>query len=200
MSGRWEDLVLVGRIARPHGIRGQVVVNPETDFVEDRFAVGATLVTRGPSGEQTLTISSFRVQGGRPVVGFEGFGRIEDVEELAGRELRVPEDTLQPLQPGSFYHHELIGCVVELVEGTAIGEVERVEGGMGGSLLVVGGGAGEILVPLADAICVDIDVAAKRIRIDPPEGLLDLNEVRHRHDLPAHGRGRPGGRSGQPGN
>jgi 16S rRNA processing protein RimM len=193
----WEDLVLVGRIARPHGIRGQVVINPETDFVGERFRAGATMQTRGATGDATLTISTARIQGGRPIVGFEGLTRIEDVERLAGQELRVPEGELQPLEPGRFYHHQLVGCAVETVQGEAVGQVDRVEGGAGGSRLVVVGRRGEILVPLATEICIEIDVAAKRIRIDPPDGLLDLNEVRHRHDFSADGGGRAGRRDRQ---
>jgi 16S rRNA processing protein RimM len=194
----WDDMVLVGKVARPHGIRGQVIVNPETDFIDDRFRVGATLWIR--DGQMApLTVTSFRVQGGRPVVGFDGFERIEDVERLAGHELRVPEDTLRPLEPGRYYHHQLVGCEVETASGEPVGVVERVEGGTGGSRLVITGTHGEVLIPLATAICVDIDVAAKRIRINPPDGLLDLNEVRHRHDLSADGRGRPRGRRHQPG-
>ena len=64
----WDQMVLVGRIARPHGVRGQVIINPETDFVEDRFSVGATLWTRSGSGDVTLTIETARVLKGRPVV------------------------------------------------------------------------------------------------------------------------------------
>lgn len=203
----WDDMVLVGRIARPHGIRGHVFVNPETDFIEDRFRAGAVLWTRGAADPEALTISAARVQGGRPVVAFEGFARIEDVERLAGQELRVPETSLQPLEPGTFYHHALVGCRVETLGGEPVGEVARVEGGAGNSRLAIAGERGEILVPLATEICVEIDVAAKRIRIDPPEGLLDLNEtgraasdeVRHRHHLSAHGRGRPRGGRSQPG-
>jgi 16S rRNA processing protein RimM len=195
----WEDLVLVGRIARPHGIRGQVVIHPETDFVEERFRPGARMQTRGTTGEETLTISTARVQSGRPIVGFEGCTRIDDVERLAGQELRVPEEELQALEPGRFYHHQLVGCAVETVRGEALGRVERVEGGVGGSRLIVGGQRGEILIPLAAEICVEIDVASKRVRIDPPEGLLDLNEVRHRHDLSADGGGRAGRRGRRPG-
>ena len=195
----WEDLVLVGRIARPHGLRGQVVVNPETDFVEQRFRPGATLHTRGAAGDRTRTISTARVHGGRPIVGFEGLTRIEDVERLSGQELRVPEEELQALAPGQFYHYQLAGCVVETLHGEYVGEVDRVEGGAGGSRLVVGGPRGEVLVPLAADICVEIDVATKRIRIDPPEGLLDLNEVRHRHDLSADGGSGAGRRHRQPG-
>jgi len=168
-------MVLVGRVARPHGIRGQVIVNPDTDFVEDRFRVGAQYWTRSARGDEQLTVTSARVQNGRPVVGFEGFSSIEDVERLAGLELRVPEDDLQPLEAGMYYHHQLIGCAVETVGGDRVGDVVRVDGGAAGSLLVVNGGRGEVLVPLASGICVEIDVEAKRIRIDPPDGLLDVN-------------------------
>ena len=173
---RWEEMILVGRVARPHGIRGQVVVNPETDFVENRFAAGATLWTQAGHGHERLVVATMRVQNGRPIVGFEGFERTEDVERLAGIELRVPAESLQKLEDGTFYQFELVGCAVETTSGARVGEVARVDGGAGGSLLAIDGPRGEILIPLAVDICVEIDVTAKRIRIDPPEGLLELNE------------------------
>ena len=175
MRPAWDDMVLVGRVARPHGIRGQVIVNPETDFVEDRFRSGATFHTRSVRGEEQLIVTTARVQNGRPVIGLEGFSSIEDVERLAGLELRVPEDELQPLDAGTYYHHQLIGCAVETVGGERVGEVVRVNGGAAGSLLEVDGPRGEVLIPLAVEICVEIDVDRKRIRIAPPEGLLDVN-------------------------
>src|SRR3954467_2801909 len=107
----WDDLVLVGRIARPHGLKGQVVVNPETDFAEERFAPGATLWTRSDRGDEQLVVASARMQGARPVIGFDGFERIEDAERLAGLELRVPEGSLQALGQGVYYQHQLVGCV-----------------------------------------------------------------------------------------
>jgi 16S rRNA processing protein RimM len=174
----WDDMVLVGRIARPHGVRGQVIVNPETDFVDDRFVSGATMWVRSGQGEESLTIASARVQNGRPVIAFEGFSSIEDVERLAGLELRVPEDSLQALAEGMYYQHQLVGCAVETTDAVRVGEVIRVEGGAGGSLLAVRGAQGEVLIPFAQHICVEIDVVARRIRIDPPDGLLELNEKR----------------------
>jgi len=169
-------MVLVGRIARPHGLRGQVIVTPETDFVEDRFVNGATMWARSDRGDEALIITSARVQNGRPVIGFAGFSSIEDAGRLAGLELRVPEETLQALGEGVYYQHQLVGCEVETVAGTLVGEVSRVDGGAAGSLLAVRGARGEVLIPLAQHICVEIDVVAKRIRIDPPDGLLELNE------------------------
>jgi 16S rRNA processing protein RimM len=171
-------MVLVGRIARPHGLRGQVVVTPETDFVEDRFRAGAMLWTRSSGGDEVLTISTVRVQNGRPVIGLEGFATIEEVERLAGLELRVPEEALKPLADGSYYVHQLVGCVVETAGGQRVGQVARVEAGSGTSVLAIDGPRGEVLVPLAADICVEVDVAGRRIRIEAPEGLLELNQGR----------------------
>lgn len=181
----WDGLVLVGTIARPHGLKGQVAINPETDFAEERFAVGETLWTKRSEEIESLTVETVRFHAGRPIVGFEGRSRIEDVEALAGVQLWVPAGSLKPLDPGTYYEHQLVGCLVETVDGEQVGEVARVEGGAAGSLLVVTGARGEVLVPLAAHICVEVDVDARRIRIDPPAGLLELNEIRRRHDLPA---------------
>ena len=172
----WDRLVLVGRISRPHGIRGQVIVAPETDFVEERFRTGATFWTRSDRGYEVLKVGSARVQNGRPVIGFEGFEKIEDVERLAGLDLRVPEDSLLPLDTGAYYVHDLVGCAVETISGESVGEVKRVDGGAGASVLSVEGRRGEVLVPLAADICVEVDIAGRRIRINPPAGLLELNE------------------------
>jgi 16S rRNA processing protein RimM len=195
----WDDMALIGRIVRPHGLRGDVVVHPETDFIEERFQPGASFWTRSAAGDEELTIRTARVHGGRPVVGFEHVSTVEQAEDLVGRELRVPEETLQPLGEGMYYLHQLEGCLVVTRGGEETGIVRKVEGGIGGSHLVIDGTRGEILVPLADEICVEVDVAAKRIVIEPPEGLLDLNEVRRGDDLPADGARRPRGRRRQPG-
>jgi 16S rRNA processing protein RimM len=169
-------MAVVGRIARAHGIRGQVIVNVDTDFPELRFRPGAELFIRRGSGTvEALTLTTVRFQRDRPVVGFAGVDRIDTAEALAGLELRVPIDRLAPLPEGSFYHHDLVGCQVETQSGERIGRVTGIEGTTTGSRLVVEGARGEILVPLAAPICTTIDPSAKRIVIDPPEGLLDLN-------------------------
>jgi 16S rRNA processing protein RimM len=158
----WNAMAVVGRIARAHGIRGQVIVNLETDFPDERFKPGATLFA-APGGTITpLRLTSVRFQRGRPVIGLQGVETMNDAEQLAGLELRVPIDALAPLPAGTFYHHDLVGCRVVTESGQDVGIVERVEGTMGGSRLVVDD-------------CRTIDVAGKRVVIDPPEGLLDLN-------------------------
>jgi 16S rRNA processing protein RimM len=181
----WNDMVLVGRVGRPNGIRGQVAINTETDFAEDRFTPGAVFWTR--EGGEQLVVAAVRFQNGKPIVGFEGITSPEDAERLRGAELRVPEDALPPLEAGVYYHHQLEGCVVETVAGERLGVVTRVDGGVGGSLLVLDGPKGEVLIPLAVDICVDIDVAARSIRVAPPEGLIEVNEPAERKERP----GRP---------
>jgi 16S rRNA processing protein RimM len=168
-------MALVGRIARAHGNRGQVILNLETDFPEARFCPAAELfVTRG-TGVERLTLTSVRFHGGRPIVGVAGVESMDAAEALAGLELRVPVDQLASLPEGTFYRHDLVGCRVETRGGDPVGVVREVEGTLGESRLVVAGGGGEVLIPLASEICTAIDPAAKRIVIDPPEGLLELN-------------------------
>src|SRR5580765_2311411 len=164
----------VGRIARAHGIRGQVIVSLDTDFPEERFRPGAELFIERNGAIQTLTLTSVRFHRDRPVIGIAGVETMNDAEALAGCELRVPVDRLAPLPGGTFYRHDLIGCRVETPAGELVGTVENVEGTLSGSRLVVAAASrGEVLIPLVAKICIAVDPAAKRIVIDPPEGLLD---------------------------
>jgi 16S rRNA processing protein RimM len=179
----WDEMAVVGRIARPHGIRGQVVVNLETDYPHERFQPGAEFFVARKVGDgpqavpERLVIATVRFHNERPVIGFEGVSDMNQATTLAGRELRIPVDQLTPLPPETFYRHDLVGCAVDKADGSHVGEVTDVEGTLGGSRLVVATGRGEVLVPLAAEICRSIDVAGKRIVIDPPEGLLELNRT-----------------------
>ena len=165
----WSDMALVGRIARAHGIRGQVIVNLETDFPEERFQPGAELFVERAGRVEPLTITTVRFQGERPVIGLRGVETMNDAEALAGHELRVPVDRLAALPADTFYRHDLIGCRVETTTGAEVGIVDEVEGTVGRSRLIVKGANGEIQVPLVSEIC--------RV-IDPPDGLIDANARR----------------------
>lgn len=174
----WDDLVVVGRIARAHGNRGQVIVDAQTDFPDERFKPGSVLLIRKGDTTGSLTVENVRFHRGRPILGLVGVGTMDAAEALAGTELRVRPDALHPLPPGSFYHHDLIGCAVETPQGERIGEVASVEGDAAGSRLVVRGRIGEVLIPLVEGICVGVDTAARKVVVEPPEGLLDLNVTR----------------------
>jgi 16S rRNA processing protein RimM len=171
----WDAMATVGRVARTHGRFGRVIVNPETDFPESRFRAGQVLWLRRGGRVEALTIEVVRFHQGRPIVGFGGVGSMMDAEALAGAELRVPVADLAPLADGQYYRHDLVGCRVTTRGGETVGVVVRVDGGWHGSHLVVDRGGRELLVPLADEICVRIDPASREIVIDPPEGLLDLD-------------------------
>ena len=108
---------------------------------------------------------------------FVGVADIDAADALAGTELRVPRGRLAALPEGSFYRHDLVGCQVETAGGLVLGPVSTVEGEAVGSRLVVDTAAGAVLVPLAAPICTTIDIARKRIVIDPPDGLIELNQV-----------------------
>ena len=176
MPPDWDRMALVGRIARAHGIRGQVIVNLETDFPEERFQPGAELFVNRAGLVEPVTVTTVRFHRERPVIGLRGIDDMSAATGLAGSELRVPVERLAQLPLGAFYRHDLIGCRVETRAGRQVGLVTDVEGTMEGSRLVVEAPRGEVLVPFVAAICTTIDPAGKRIVIDPPDGLLEVNE------------------------
>jgi 16S rRNA processing protein RimM len=175
VTGAWDDLVLVGRVARPHGHKGAVIVNPDTDFPEERFRAGATVWMLRRGAPAPVVIREARLHQGRPVLMFDGVDSMDAAEELRDAELRVPESDLQSLPEGAYYHFQLAGCEVVTAAGEAVGVVTRVEGDAGGQRLVVEAPGGEVLVPFATSICTAIDVEGRRIVIDPPAGLLEVN-------------------------
>jgi 16S rRNA processing protein RimM len=172
-----DDLLLVGTVARPHGNRGGVIVNLATDFAADRFKVGEVLVVgslAGPATGVPRRILEARFHHGRPVIRLEGIESMDEAERLAGAALRMPAAAIGPLPEGTYYRHDLVGCEVHDVRGTLIGRVTRVEGTLERSHLVVPRQGGEAMIPLVDGICVSVDIAGRRVVVDPPEGLLDL--------------------------
>ena len=174
----WDAMISVGRIARPHGNAGRVVINPDTDFAEERFGAGNVVYVRRGGDVESLVIRDVRFHRGRPIVGFDGVGTIPGAEGLANAEVRVPAEAAGGLPAGTFYYHELIGCRVETVGGRAVGTVVSIEGGGEAHRLVIEGVSAEVQVPLAAPICVRIDPRERLITLDPPEGLLDLNRSR----------------------
>jgi 16S rRNA processing protein RimM len=166
-----DELLLVGRVARPHGIRGQVIVNPETDFPEDRFRIGQVLLVGPADRPVEREINEVRFHQGRPILALAGVQTMDDAEVLAGADLWVPQAALDPLPPGTYYRHDLIGCEVRDTLDRTIGRVTAVEGTLDRSHLVIDG---DVMLPLVDGICLQVDMAARRIVVDPPEGLIEL--------------------------
>ncbi len=176
------DLILVGRVARAHGNKGQVIVNPETDFPGDRFAEGNVLVVDHGGHQVERRIASVRFQQGRPILALEGVGTMNDAEALAGAELKVPVSALAPLPGGTYYRHDLVGCEVMTKDGQVVGTVTGVEGPIGRSLLVVAAKMGEVMIPLVQGIVTNVDVGNRRVVVDPPDGLVDVNSAARTSD------------------
>lgn len=175
MTVPWDDMAVVGRVARTHGNRGHVVVDPETDFPEDRFRTGSVVHVRRHGRVEALTVTNARFHRGRPIIGLKGIQTMSDAEALVSAELRVPPEVLHALPSGVFYRHDLVGCSVRTTDGREIGRVKDVEGPVGGSRLVVASDRGDVLIPMASEICVGIDIVGRAIVVEPPEGLLELN-------------------------
>jgi 16S rRNA processing protein RimM len=170
-------MISVGRVIRPQGNRGEVVIAPETDFGTERFGPGAELCRLDDGAVKPLRVAESREMRGRWVVAFEGISSIDAAERLRDAELRIPAEALHALGESTYYVHDLVGCEVRTAAGGRVGSVERVELATTPPLLVVCGppAEGEVLVPLVETICRRVDIAARRIEIDPPDGLIELN-------------------------
>ena len=168
--------VVVGRIARPFGRRGEVVVEPLTEDPRRFFDLAAAEV--GPAGGDGVrrTLDSVRIHKGRPVVRFSGVTDISGAESLRASEVRIRPSERAPLSESRYYHDDLVGCRAESREGEPLGEIIAVEDTAGPSLLVLRTPAGsEDLVPFVEALCVVVDIERARVVLDLPEGLLGLN-------------------------
>lgn len=171
----WDRMVLVGVMARTHGIRGEIVVNLATDFAEERFQPGARLFARRPNAApELLNVTGVRFHQGRPLLTLRGLESIDDAEKYAGTEIRIAPEDQGELPDGMFFHSDLVECAVVTADGEPVGTVTAVQGEGAASRLVVTGRRGEILIPLADDIC-RVDLEKRIITVTPPDGLLELN-------------------------
>jgi len=175
-----ETMVTVGRIVRPHGLKGEVVVEPTSDFAAERFKAGSVLQWQRLGQPVPVTVVESRDFKGRWVVRLEGVTTISEAEALRGLDLEIPADARRALKAGAYYMDELEGCEVVTSAGEVVGQVISVDSAIGTPVLVVRAEGGEVLVPLAEEICRVVDPAGKRIVIDPPAGLLELNRTARR--------------------
>lgn len=172
-----DELISIAEIARPQGLRGEVIAEMLTDFPE-RFARLKRVWSYRPGSADAevreMTVERTWLHKGRVVLKLSGYDDMTSAETLRGVRLAVTRDELVALPPDTYYDFELIGCEVATVSGERVGRVAGVEHYGAAPLLRIDAGGREALVPMALSICTEIDTANKRIVIDPPEGLLDL--------------------------
>lgn len=175
MSRAFDDLVAIGRVVKPQGRHGEVAVESFSDQPQ-RFPSLRTAYVPGPAGEaRAVTVTSCWPHKGRFVLKLQGVDSIDEAERYRGLELRIGEEELAPLPPGSYYHHQLRGLRAFDPQGAELGEVAEVMTGAGEApVLVVRGRRGELLIPLAETFVHDVDLMGGRLVATPPEtGVAD---------------------------
>jgi len=172
----------VARILRPHGRRGEVAAEILTDFPERLTRLHSAALWDGRAQPRSVAIRKCwisRSRGGQAIFHFEGSDSISTAEKLVGLEVQIALSERMSLPAGSHYISDLIGCEIRESSGAALGRVRDVqftgEDVAGTPLLVVDSPRGELLIPLAQEICVRVDTPARRIEVVLPEGLADLN-------------------------
>ena len=165
---------MVGRIGRPHGVRGEVTVEVRTDDPDLRFVPGAVLRT-DPAERGPLTVAARRWHRDVLLLTLEGVESREAAEEVRNTELLVEVADLPALEdPDDFYDHQLVGLSARLADGSALGEVAAVRHEGADLLVIRRPDGGELLVPFVTAIVPTVDLDGGFVVVDPPEGLLEL--------------------------
>ena len=165
-----EPTVVVGKITRAHGLRGEVTILPLTDN-PDRFSVGNELSLEDG---RTLTIAASRNNGARLLVTFAGVADRTAAEALRGRMLVVPESALPTLPEGTYWPHELEGCEVVTDAGRVLGRISDVVANPANDIWVTTTpDGGEVLLPAIRQVIAEVDVAGRRILVHEVEGLTD---------------------------
>jgi 16S rRNA processing protein RimM len=168
--------VSIARIVRARGIRGEVVADSYSDFPE-RFSRLKHVWLEFPNGSRVLyPLERAWEHKGRPVLKLGGVDTMSAAETLVGAWVQVGDADTVELPKDTYFDHDLTGCLVEDPEGRVLGSVVEVLRLSGNHQLIVRGESREFMVPLTGAMCREISVSAKRIVVDLPEGLIDLNE------------------------
>ena len=169
-------LVAVGEVLRPHGLGGELRVRALTDRPEERFGQLRACVLWEPEHDrrETCRIAACRFEGDALLIKVEGIDSPERARVLTGRLLAVDRAEALPPPEGSFYPWQMEGASVLTPDGRVVGHFARVESGGAQPLWVVTDGGRERLIPAVPEIVLEVNVAERRIVIDPPEGLLEL--------------------------
>ncbi|HZC08727.1 MAG TPA: ribosome maturation factor RimM [Mycobacterium sp.] len=169
--------LIVGRVAKAHGVTGELVVDVRTDDPELRFAPGAMLRTKASDrGEHNYVVTAVRPHGNRLLLRLEGVADRDAADALRGSLFVIDSEDLPPIdESDTYYDHQLEGLLVRTTGGRDIGTVAEVLHTAGGELLAVDrADAGELLVPFVTAIVTSVSLDTGIVEIDPPEGLLEL--------------------------
>ena len=167
-----DGVLAVGRVRRPHGVHGEVLASITTDFPE-RLVAGIEVGLGSSAPERWLRVQSARSHKGCFLLLLEGATRREDVEGWRGHWLFLPAQERSSLPPNYYYEHELTGMACVLGDGRELGVVSELSSATGTAMLTVCTRTGEAMVPFISPIVVSVDLAARKVIVDPPEGLFE---------------------------
>lgn len=167
-------LIAIALVTKPRGIRGEVVANVLTDFPERFENLGQVFAIRQDGEKLELELERFFFQKGRIVLKFKDFDSIEQAETLRNAEICIPESEAVELEEDEFFDWELEGCQIETIEGEKIGKVTEIFRAGENVNLVVVNGEKDYMIPFVEVICPEVDVENKLIKVDLPEGLLEI--------------------------
>ncbi len=167
------DFVLIGIVVRPHGIRGEVCVNPVSQ-VEGRFAILQTVLVNTDGDIKEFRVENVRPKGKQVILKLQGIDTRNQAEGLRNSEIGVRMSEVAPLPEGTYYIFDLVGCEVVGTRSGVIGKVDDVLQMPANDVLVVETRKGEVLIPLVSNVIRGIDIAGKMISIEEIEGLLDV--------------------------
>jgi len=169
-AGDWVAIAVLGK---PHGNRGEITALALSSKPERYETLESVFLSNSSGTPKPFEVESAWFHDGALVLKFRGVDSISEAEELAGAEVLIPASERAALDPGEYFQSDLVGCEVqERGAGEALGRVAAWEDSGGNGLLVLDNG---LLIPFVRAICKEIDTASKRILVDLPEGLKDLN-------------------------
>lgn len=170
-----EEDIVIARIVKPRGIRGEVNCVIQTDFPERFSSLESVTVWLPNDARLKLNIEDVWFHNDRVILKFEGYDSMTAAQQLTGGRLVIADSNLELLEDGQFFEHQVIGSDVITSNGRSIGRVKSVMRTGGTDVLVLQTEEGvERMIPFADEICTEVDVSAKRITVDPPDGLLEL--------------------------
>ena len=169
--------LIIGRVAKAHGVTGELVVDVRTDDPELRFAPGAILRAKASDHrERNYVVAAVRPHGNRLLLRLEGVAGRDAADAMRGSLFVIDSEDLPPIEePDTFYDHQLEGLLVRTTAGRDVGTVTEVLHTAAGELLAVDrADADELLVPFVSAIVTSVSLVSGIVEIDPPEGLLEL--------------------------
>jgi len=170
-----ETYYTVGKIVNTHGLKGELKILPTTDFPEERFRKGSELVIEHEKlgSRIPVTIEAAKLHKNTYLVKLHPFNDINEVEGFKGGVLKVSSKWLTELEPGEYYHHEIMGCSVLTEDGEELGVITEILSPGANDVWVVQRDAGKpVLIPYIDDVVKQVDVKEKRIIIHLMEGLI----------------------------